>query len=84
MIDDEMPCAELVERVTDYLEDALDPVDRARLDAHLLDCGACSLYLEQLRETIGLTGRLREDDVPAGVRDELLRAFTRWRDEPRP
>ena len=29
----EMPCRELVELVTDYLEDRLSPVDRARFEA---------------------------------------------------
>ena len=31
----EMPCRELVELVTDYLEDRLSPLDRARFEAHL-------------------------------------------------
>ena len=40
----EMPCRELVELITDYLEDCLSPVDRARFEAHLADCEACRTY----------------------------------------
>ena len=34
----EMPCQELVELVTDYLEDRLSPVDRIRFEAHIAEC----------------------------------------------
>ena len=54
----EMPCRDLVEPVTNYLEDRLTPVDRARFEAHLADCEACRLYLEQFRQTIQAVGRL--------------------------
>jgi len=64
----EMACRELVELVTDYLEDALSRRDRRRFEAHLAGCPHCTLYLEQFRETIALTGTLREEDIsPSGV-----------------
>jgi len=76
-----MACRELVERVTDHLEGALPIEDRARLEAHLATCPHCRLYLEQMHTTLRLTGRLRDADVPTEGREELLRAFRRWRDE---
>ena len=36
----EMPCCELVELITDYLEHRLSLTDRARFEAHLADCEA--------------------------------------------
>lgn len=75
----EMPCLEFVERVTDYLEDALTPGDRTRLEEHLGECTACALYLEQLRTTLVLAGELREEDVSPAMRAELLQVFERWR-----
>lgn len=75
----EMPCAELVERVTDYLEGALGAEDLTRLEAHLGECEACDLYLAQLRETLRLTGELREADLDPAIRGELMDAFARWR-----
>ena len=77
----EMPCAEFVERVTDYLEESLGAEDRIRLEEHLGQCTACALYLSQLRETLALTGQLREGDVTPSMRHELLAVFTRWRQE---
>ena len=36
-----MPCRELVEVITDYLDDALPQRDRLRFEAHLTECDAC-------------------------------------------
>jgi anti-sigma factor RsiW len=74
----EMPCRELVELVTDYLEDRLAPLDRARFEAHLAECGACRRYLEQFRQTIRVLGRLPEESLSPEARDALLAAFRGW------
>jgi anti-sigma factor RsiW len=75
---EELTCAQFVELVSDYVEGALKPADRQRFDDHLADCGGCSTYLEQLRATITLTGRLRTSDVPAEAVDALLSAFRNY------
>lgn len=74
----EMPCRELVELVTDYLEDRLSPRDRARFEAHLAECEYCETYLEQMRQTIRALGRLPEESLSAEARDALLTAFRGW------
>ena len=74
----EMPCRELVELVTDYLEDRLSPEDRARFEAHLAECDACRLYLEQFRQTIRVLGRLPEESLSSEAREALLAAFRGW------
>ncbi|HET8949562.1 MAG TPA: zf-HC2 domain-containing protein [Solirubrobacteraceae bacterium] len=75
----EMPCQELVELVTDYLEDRLSPVDRIRFEAHIAECEYCANYLEQMRQTIRTLGRLTEDSLSDDAREELLEAFRSWR-----
>ena len=75
----EMPCQDLVELVTHYFDDALTPRDRARFEAHLGECGPCRDYLEQLRRTIELAGRLAPDSLSPEARDALLAAFRGWR-----
>ena len=73
-----LACKELVELVTDYLEDRLTPEDRRRFDEHLAACDGCTRYVEQFRMTIRLVGRLREEDLEPHVRDALLEAFHDW------
>ena len=74
----EMPCQELVDLVTDYVEDRLSPTDRARFEAHLAACAACGTYLEQYRETIRALGRLPEESLSAEARAALMAAFRGW------
>jgi anti-sigma factor RsiW len=71
----DLDCVELVELVTEYLEGALTPAERARVDAHLADCDGCTSYVEQVRMTIVAAGHLAPDDLPPGVMDRLLAAF---------
>ena len=75
---DEMTCQELVELVTDYLEGALPPDQLARFERHLGDCDDCPMYIDQLRTTICLAGRLTEADVPADGQAALLAHFRAW------
>jgi anti-sigma factor RsiW len=75
----DLTCQELVELVTDYLEDALPSADRARLEAHLAECEGCANYVDQMRQTIEVVGALREDHVEAEARDALLAAFRDFR-----
>lgn len=72
---DELACNELVELVTDYLEDALPQPERSRIERHLATCDGCTRYVEQIRETITAARRLTPDDVPAPVVDRLLAVF---------
>ncbi len=76
---EELSCREVVEILGDYLEGAMAPEDRVRLEQHLADCEGCTAYLEQLRVTIRLNGRLSEDAVPAEEMAPLLEAFRAWR-----
>jgi anti-sigma factor RsiW len=74
----EMPCRELVELITDYLDDRLSPVDRVRFDAHLAECEICRTYMDQFRQTLRALGRLPEESLSPDVRDVLLKAFRGW------
>jgi anti-sigma factor RsiW len=74
----EMRCRELVELVTDYLEERLSTVDRARFEAHLADCEACRAYLDQFRQTIRALGRLPEESLSPEARSALLAALRDW------
>ena len=69
----------MVELVTDYIEGALPPRERAIFEAHLAVCPGCTGYLEQFRQTISALGRLPEETIAPQARDELLRTFRDWK-----
>jgi hypothetical protein len=83
MSSDDLTCAELVELVTEYLEGALDARERERFELHVVYCPGCAFHLDQMRETIRLSGSLTEEQLPDASRVALLRAFRDWKAEGR-
>ena len=73
-----MTCKELVELVTEYLEDALSDLDRARFDEHIALCEMCQVHLEQLRMTIRELGTISERDIDPAVLAEMQERFRSW------
>ena len=78
-MEEEMTCKELVELVTEYLEGTLPDDTRRSMEHHLAGCDGCTNYLEQMRQTIRLTGKLREENLTSQQRDDLLRLFRDWK-----
>ena len=74
----EMACQELVELVTAYFDGGLSRSDRRRFRAHIRGCPHCTAYVEQMRLVVEATGRLTDEDIPPGAREELLEAFRGW------
>jgi len=73
-----MSCKEFVELVTDYLEGRMPREDADRFEAHIVVCPPCGYYLEQMRTTLGVLGRIPEETVSDDARSELLHAFAEW------
>jgi anti-sigma factor RsiW len=74
----DLACQELVELVTDYLDGALAPDLAASIDAHIADCPGCHSFLDQMRATMRLLGRLPTAEVeqmPAAMRTALHAAY---------
>ncbi|MDQ1425300.1 MAG: hypothetical protein QOD72_2798 [Acidimicrobiaceae bacterium] len=72
-------CRQAVTMMTEYLEGALSPRDRTRLEAHLAGCPNCSEYLAQIRATISAAGRVEPDDLAPEALDELVSLYRQWR-----
>jgi anti-sigma factor RsiW len=77
----DLPCQEVVEMVTDYLEGALPAADRSRFETHLAGCPHCTEYLAQMRETIRLAGRITQEDLTPQMRTDFTDLYRRWRTE---
>ncbi len=61
---EEVVCRQLVELVTDYLEGALDPGLRDRVETHLAACGNCKGYVAQVRRMLDVTAGLVPTAAP--------------------
>jgi anti-sigma factor RsiW len=74
-----LSCQELVELVTDYLEGALPEEERARFEEHVGPCSGCHEYVEQMRTTIALVGRIEPESLRPEAEETLLAAFRGWK-----
>jgi anti-sigma factor RsiW len=75
----ELACIEVVELVTDYLEGEMPARKRRLVEQHLTGCDGCEAYIEQMRRTIEVSGRLRAEDIPPELEERLFVAFESWR-----
>jgi len=76
---DHMTCQEVVELVTDYIEGILSDDLRMQIEHHLVGCEGCTSYVEQFRQTIKLTGQVREEDLSPEQKKDLLKLFHNWK-----
>jgi hypothetical protein len=74
-----LTCREVVELVTEFLGDAMEPEDRVRMEQHLIVCPPCTAYLGQVRATVQLVGSLGETTTFAKPPEALLELFRRGR-----
>jgi anti-sigma factor RsiW len=77
----DLVCEEAVRLVTDYLDGTLSGRQRRRFERHLRGCPNCSAYLEQIRATIAIAGRVDSDALPGSTREELIQLYRRYREE---
>jgi anti-sigma factor (TIGR02949 family) len=74
-----MPCRELIEVITEYLEGGLAPEDRTRFEEHLEACSACRMYLDQFEAVIRTLGRIEEEQLDPELKAGLVAEFSGWR-----
>ena len=80
----DITCRQAVGLMTDYLDGALGPDDRALVEAHLGECEGCAEHLRQIRITVAVTGRIGEDDLDARARADLMDLYRRWQRDREP
>ena len=79
-MNNEFSCQEMIEVVTNYLDDALPRDERQRFERHLSYCAGCGTYVDQMRETIAQTGMVpREESLPPALREEIVAQFRNWK-----
>lgn len=78
-LSEELSCRELVEMVTAYFDGAMDIDERTRFEHHVVYCGGCRSFVDQLRAERKLLAALPAASVPDETRERLLDAFRKWK-----
>jgi anti-sigma factor RsiW len=72
----DLVCIVAVERVTEYLDDALPVEERTEFEEHLVTCPGCVIYLRQVRAQIAASAELgKPRPPPEEVTQKLLDMF---------
>lgn len=67
-------CKEIIDLLSDYLDEGLPPDEQEAFDRHMSACPPCVKFLDDLRTNRQATRALRCDDIPGDVR-KALRGF---------
>ena len=67
----EISCVEVWREVSNYIDGAIDPELRRRMEEHFKGCEHCAAVLDGTRNVVRLVGDGRALDRPAGFSDRL-------------
>jgi anti-sigma factor RsiW len=67
---------DVVELVTAYLEDTMNPEDREVFELHLETCDGCQGYVDQVRRVTALTGRPPVESLSREFQQHLAEVFS--------
>ena len=76
---DHLSCQEVVELVTEYLDESLSVEHASLFEQHLNFCEGCVWYVDQLRATVEAVGEVREEDIAPEAKERLMAAFRDWK-----
>lgn len=68
----EISCIEVWREISNYLEGAVDPELRARLEAHFKVCKHCTAILDGTRNVVELMADGEAFELPAGFGERLF------------
>jgi predicted anti-sigma-YlaC factor YlaD len=78
-MEDDLSCREVVELVTEYLENTLLPEMRKHLEEHVAECPGCESFIEQIQLTISMLSQIAQAPVSATTKQRLLQLFQDWK-----
>jgi anti-sigma factor RsiW len=67
----EISCVEVWREISNYIDAAIDPELRARMEAHLKVCAHCTAVLDGTRNVVKLLPDGVEYDLPPGFSQRL-------------
>lgn len=67
----EISCVEVWRELSNYVDGAVDPDLRRRMEEHFKTCEHCTAVLDGTRNVVRLVGERRAFDLPAGFSDRL-------------
>jgi len=74
-MDARLSCEDLMQRASEYLDEALPPGEREAFDRHLATCAGCTRHLRELLQTIQRLRSLPREPMPSEMKERLRQAL---------
>ncbi|PLX41425.1 MAG: hypothetical protein C0608_05680 [Deltaproteobacteria bacterium] len=69
---DKLSCKEILEKLSEYIDEELDPSMCDEIDEHMGDCPPCVAFMNTLKKTVKLYNTSGDEvDIPSPVRTKL-------------
>ena len=73
----EISCFEVWRRLSDYVDDDIEPDLKSRLTYHFARCRDCRALLDGTRNVVALVGDEQTFELPAGTSQRIMSALER-------
>jgi anti-sigma factor (TIGR02949 family) len=74
-MDARLLCEDLIQRTSEYLDEALPPGDREAFDRHLATCADCARHLHDVLQTVQRLRSLPREPMPSEMKERLRQAL---------
>jgi anti-sigma factor (TIGR02949 family) len=72
-----LTCKDFLRELSDYLDDTLDPQQKAELQRHVNECPNCWVVCDTTQRTLKVFKGLEAKPIPAEVHSKLMQALDR-------
>ena len=66
-------CKQVLEALSDYLDDDIAPQVRRELEAHMADCTVCRAMYDSTRKTVRIVTETRSFELPVELSESLMK-----------
>ena len=72
-----MKCRKIIDELTDYLDESLDPILRSSIEEHLGKCKDCRIVVDTTKQTIEIFCNSEPAPLPLTTRQRLHEALAK-------
>jgi anti-sigma factor (TIGR02949 family) len=70
-----LTCKQFLQELTEYLDDTIDPAERAELTRHINECPNCWVVCDTTQKTLKVFKGMEAKAVPADIEQRLMSAL---------
>ena len=70
-----LTCKDFLREISEFLDEASDPLTRAELEQHMSQCPNCWVIFDTTKKTVQIFRGMEPEPIPSAVQSRLLQAL---------